>query len=129
MEQGREVFAIPGSIHSPQSRGCHWLIRQGAKLVETAEDIAEEVLPMLPVLQDTKVDKSDIRKSISNLPADQKRLLAAIGYDPVNMDKLISRTGMEINQLSAVLSQLELEKLIEVLPGGLYVRKAGLDMQ
>ena len=60
---------------------------------------------------------------------DQKRLLAAIGYDPVNMDKLISRTGMEINQLSAVLSQLELEKLIEVLPGGLYVRKAGLDMQ
>jgi len=129
MEQGREVFAIPGSIHSPQSRGCHWLIRQGAKLVETAEDIAEEVLPMLPVMQDTKVDKFDIRKSMSDLPVDQKRLLDAIGYDPVNIDKLISRTGMEINQLSALLSQLELEKLIDVLPGGQYVRKADLDMQ
>lgn len=122
MEQGREVFAIPGSIHSPQSRGCHWLIRQGAKLVETAEDIAEEILPILPVLQQEKGSKIDAVEAFSELPMAEQELLDAIGFDPVSLDKLLARTGMEINQLSASLSELELQGLIDVLPGGLFSR-------
>lgn len=122
MEQGREVFAIPGSIHSPQSRGCHWLIRQGAKLVETAEDIAEEILPILPVLQQEKGNKIDAVEAFSELPMAEQELLDAIGFDPVSLDKLLARTGMEINQLSASLSELELQGLIDVLPGGLFSR-------
>lgn len=122
MEQGREVFAIPGSIHSPQSRGCHWLIRQGAKLVETAEDIAEEILPILPVLQQEKGSKIDAVEAFSELPIAEQELLDAIGFDPVSLDKLLARTGMEINQLSASLSELELQGLIDVLPGGLFSR-------
>jgi DNA processing protein len=122
MEQGREVFAIPGSIHSPQSRGCHWLIRQGAKLVETAEDIAEEILPILPVLQQEKGNKIDAVEAFSELPMAEQELLDAIGFDPVSLDKLLARTGMEINQLSASLSALELQGLIDVLPGGLFSR-------
>ena len=122
MEQGREVFAIPGSIHSPQSRGCHWLIRQGAKLVETAEDIAEEILPILPVLQQQKGSKIDAAREFSELPMAEQELLDAIGFDPVSLDKLLARTGMEINQLSASLSALELQGLIDVLPGGLFSR-------
>lgn len=122
MEQGREVFAIPGSIHSPQSRGCHWLIRQGAKLVETAEDIAEEILPILPVLQQQKGSKIDAVEAFSELPMAEQELLDAIGFDPVSLDKLLARTGVEINQLSASLSELELQGLIDALPGGLFSR-------
>ena len=122
MEQGREVFAIPGSIHSPLSRGCHWLIRQGAKLVETAEDIAEEVLPILPVMYEDGVTKADQAEVHSDLSKAQQELLDAIGFDPVSLDILLSRTGLEIDELSASLSEIELKGLIDVLPGGLFSR-------
>jgi len=128
MEQGREVFAIPGSIHSPQSRGCHWLIRQGAKLVETAEDIAEEILPILPDLENAREVNIDAGAVLSGLQKDEKALLDAIGFDPVSLDNLLSRSGMEITELSVTLSQLELLDLIEVLPGGLFNRKSGIEM-
>jgi DNA processing protein len=125
MEQGREVFAIPGSIHSPLSRGCHWLIQQGAKLVETADDIAEELLPLLPAV----VDENDQKRTIGpgfdeGLTKEQQVLLNAIGFDPVNLDILLVRTGLEINDLSVFLSQLELQKLIDALPGGRYIRRS-----
>jgi len=128
MEQGREVFAIPGSIHSPQSRGCHWLIRQGAKLVETAEDIAEEILMMLPDVseghRDAGGNSKKVRKEMaSDLPEQEQFLMDALGFDPVTLDKLISRTGMHIDVLSVNLSQLELKGLIDSLPGGRYSRK------
>jgi DNA processing protein len=114
-EAGREVLAIPGSIHSPQARGCHALIRQGAKLVETAEDILEELrgpaqrsLPMAaPVATD---------------PADADPLLAALGHDPVTLDALLARTGEPAALLSARLLELELEGRLARLPGGLYQR-------
>ena len=122
MEQGREVFAIPGSIHSPQSRGCHWLIRQGAKLVETAEDIAEEILPILPGVPQNMGGKTDGPEVHTGVSKGERELLDAIGFDPVSLDKLLSRTGLEINQLSASLSELELKGLIDVLPGGLFSR-------
>lgn len=111
-EAGREVFAIPGSIHSPQSRGCHALIRQGAKLVETAADIAEEFsgqrpLPLVPGQDD---------------PDDADPLLAALGHDPVTLDALLARTGDSAAALSARLLELELDGRVARLPGGLYQR-------
>ena len=125
MEQGREVFAIPGSIHSPLSKGCHWLIQQGAKLVETAEDIAEEILPLLPALDEEKNENHpDNARYASNISKEGRLLLDAIGFDPVSLDILLSRTGFAIDDLSVLLSQLELQKMIDVLPGGRYMRKA-----
>ncbi len=126
MEQGREVFAIPGSIHSPQSRGCHWLIRQGAKLVETADDIAEELLPMLPSYQPGR-DSPQHNELAPHLSMAEKVLLEAIGFEPVNLDTLLSRTGMMIDELSVTLSQLELQGLIDILPGGKYSRSVKTD--
>jgi DNA processing protein len=130
-EQGREVFAIPGSIHSPLSRGCHWLIQQGAKLVETADDIAEELLPLLPSAAEEEPHSgsnggtSSGMSPVSTLSKEEQDLLNAIGFDPVNLDILIARTGFMINDLSVLLSQLELQKLIDSLPGGRYIRRAG----
>jgi len=114
MEQGRDVFAIPGSIHSPQSRGCHKLIKQGAKLAETAQDILEELAGQLAPL-------SQPQKTAA--PAgDGTDLLDMIGFDPVSMDKLCLRSGLTVSQLSAMLLALELEGRISALPGGLFQR-------
>ncbi len=114
-EAGREVFAIPGSIHSPQSRGCHALIKQGAKLVDRAEDILEE-LRMPP------------REAAADMPlrADGKEdpLLAALGFDPVTLDALVARTGMSAAELSSRLLDLELEGRVSRLPGQLFQRLA-----
>ena len=115
-EAGREVFAIPGSIHSPQSRGCHALIRQGAKLVETAEDIVEELRGQRPLPLPGGGD--------DDAPADEDPLLAALGHDPVTLDALLARTGDSAAALSARLLELELEGRVARLPGGLYQRLA-----
>ena len=123
MEQGREVFAIPGSIHSPLSRGCHWLIKQGAKLVETADDIAEEILQMLPALEETKEANNEPQANLSELSVTEQRVLDAIGYDPVTLDNIYARTGMAIDELSANLSQLELQGMLDILAGGRYCRR------
>jgi len=110
LEQGREVFAIPGSIHAPQSKGCHHLIKQGAKLVERAQDILEELghFATSPTLQIA-------------VPEDHQ-LFTHLGFDPVDIDSLIQRSGLTIGELSAILLQLELEGAIATLPGGLYQR-------
>ena len=110
LEQGREVFAIPGSIHAPQSKGCHHLIKQGAKLVEQAQDILEELghFAANPAIQ-------------AKVPENQP-LLAHLGFDPVDIDSLIQRSGLTIDALSAILLQLELEGAVATLPGGLYQR-------
>ncbi|MEA1890383.1 MAG: DNA-processing protein DprA [Pseudomonadota bacterium] len=134
MEQDREVFAIPGSIHSPQSRGCHWLIKQGAKLVETAEDIAEEILMMLPDVSKEHEDtggnsNNKCKDTVLELPEQERLLLDALGFDPVPLDSLISRTGMGIEELSVNISQLELKGLIESLPGGVFSRRVKLRCQ
>jgi len=112
-EAGREVFAIPGSIHSPQARGCHALIRQGAKLVETAEDIVEELRGQRP-LPLPEADPAE--------PGREDPLIAALGHDPVTLDALLARTGESAAVLSARLLELELEGRVARLPGGLYQR-------
>jgi DNA processing protein len=126
-EAGREVFAIPGSIHSPQSRGCHALIRQGAKLVETAHDIVEE-LGVLAVGAgaadgaDTHSRDSPVPSVRPDEPADA--VMRALGHDPVTLDALISRCGWPAAELSARLLELELDGQLARLPGGLFQRRS-----
>jgi DNA processing protein len=115
LEQGREVFAIPGSIHSPQSKGCHHLIKQGAKLVECAQDILEE-LGLAAKKPGQRVTAAP------DAPAAAHPLLEHLGYDPIDADSLCQRSGLTIEALSAILLQLELDGHIAVLPGGLYQR-------
>lgn len=117
-EQGREVFAIPGSIHSPQARGCHALIRQGAKLVESAQDILED-LRLAPASQ---AAPSSEEADLANAPDDEASLLLAMGYDPVSFDVLQARTGIDTPTLQARLLELELDGRVARLPGGLLQR-------
>ena len=115
-EQGRDVFAIPGSIHAPQSKGCHILLKQGAKLVETAQDILEELSYQLPAAT----------RSATGQPAETQsanyELLDHMGFDPIDIDTLNARCGLTIAELSAMLLTFELEGRISTLPGGLYQR-------
>ncbi|MBC7381166.1 MAG: DNA-protecting protein DprA [Burkholderiaceae bacterium] len=117
-EQGKEVFAIPGSIHSPQSRGCHALIRQGAKLVESAQDVLEEL--RLPAIHATATATA---RNTQEQP-DEPGLLQSLGFDPVSLDALVARTGMGTAALLAQLLALELDGQVARLPGGLFQRMA-----
>jgi DNA processing protein len=114
-EQGREVFAVPGSIHSPLAKGCHALIKQGAKLVESARDILEELrLPPTPPLSVPSPEA----------PVDERalRLLRALGDESCDMDTLTARSGLPPGELAALLTQLELDGHVATLPGGLIQR-------
>ncbi|MDB5732005.1 MAG: protecting protein DprA, partial [Variovorax sp.] len=119
VEQGKEVFAIPGSIHSPQSRGCHALIRQGAKLVETAEDVLEELA--LPDAPDS-IANNEITARVSGDFDAENPLLDALGHDPASLDALGARTGWSTAALQAKLLELELGGHAARLPGGLFQR-------
>jgi len=121
-ECGREVFAVPGSIHSPLSRGCHALIRQGAKLVESAQDIVEELRPTQPSVQPAAAAPEN--DAGSDAPAAADGLLQAMGHDPVTLDALGARSGWPVHVLSAKLLELELAGAVERLPGGLYQRRS-----
>jgi len=110
-EAGREVFAIPGSIHNPLSRGCHALLRQGAKLVESAADVLEELRPgAAPAVV------------AADAPRTRDPLLQALGHDPVTLDALVARTGWPAHELSAKLLELELDGQVARLPGQLFQR-------
>ncbi len=116
-EQGREVFAIPGSIHSPLSKGCHQLIREGAKLVETAQDILEEQAFSPP----SRTSKSS--RQAPNRPEESGcALLDAMGFDPVTIDTLADRSGLTAETLYAMLLDMELEGRVSRLPGGRFQR-------
>ncbi len=116
-EAGREVFAIPGSIHSPLAKGCHQLIRQGAKLVESAQDILEE----LRLFTSTPAPAIEPGPTISAVP-ESAALLEALGHDPCAIDTLAARAGLTPEALLAMLLQLELEGHVASLPGGRYQR-------
>ncbi len=116
-EQGKEVFAIPGSIHSTQSRGCHALIKQGAKLVECAQDVLEE----LQFTQGNTVMSAETTHTThAHLPTTDAALLDALGFDPVSLDALQARTGLDTPSLQVQLMTLELQGRITRLPGGLF---------
>lgn len=125
-EQGRDVFAIPGSIHAPQSRGCHALIRQGAKLVESAQDVLEELrLPPAPApLAPSTADGAQPHHSSSSAAQHppETPLLQALGFDPMGVDALVARTGIDAASLQVELLELELAGHVARLPGGLYQR-------
>ena len=114
-EQGKEVFAIPGSIHATQSRGCHALIRQGAKLVESAQDVLEDLPGFAAGLSPAPA------ASVPMNP-DPDDVLQALGMDPVSLDALQARTGLDTARLQARLMALELEGQVARLPGGLLQR-------
>ena len=117
-EQGKDVFAIPGSIHSPQSRGCHYLIKQGAKLVETAQDVMEELK-----IQPSSISHADLSADDGDeAPQGDSSFLSALGFDIVSLDALQARTGLPTPQLQAKLLELELDGFVMRLPGGLFQR-------
>jgi DNA processing protein len=111
LEQGREVFAIPGSIHSPQSKGCHWLIKQGAKLVECADDIIQELGLQAPTGQ---------AEDTAEPTGGGDPLLEVLGHAPASLDSLSARSGRAVQDLAVDLTRLELAGRIEKLPGGLF---------
>jgi DNA processing protein len=114
-DQGRDVFAIPGSIHSPLSKGCHVLIKQGAKLVESAQDILEEI---------SVIARNTPSASMAVAVAQpcHSALYDQLGFDPVDGDTLAARSGLDAAALATQLLELELQGLLEVLPGGAYRR-------
>lgn len=116
-DQGREVFAIPGSIHSPLSKGCHKLIKDGAKLVETAQDVLEELgISLAP-------NPSSAVGTAGALAGDAGLVLAALGYDPTNVDVIAERTSLAAEAVTVALLQLELDGQISSLPGGVFQRR------
>jgi DNA processing protein len=124
-EQGKEVFAIPGSIHSTQARGCHALIRQGAKLVESAQDVLEELKLVPGLTLSTDLPPAAGQDADCTGPsATDTALLAALGFDPVGLDALQARCGLDTASLQAQLMTLELDGLVKRLPGGLFQRQA-----
>ncbi len=132
MEQNRPVMAIPGSIHNPHSKGCHLLIKQGAKLVESAQDIAEELSPSVAMLSDQirdqlqQSDSPNLEKNsedpICQLPDSQQKVLSAMGHDPISFDHLMAATSMAVAELNSDLMLLELSGWISKSPGSQYQR-------
>ena len=124
-EQGKDVFAVPGSIHSTQARGCHALIKQGAKLVESANDVLDELRPAPSLHGVPKVHcDPDLLEPIGPDFAPPTGLLACLGFDPAGLDLLQTRSGLDTPQLQAELMTLELQGHVARLPGGLYQRLA-----
>lgn len=129
-EQGREVFALPGSIHNPLARGCHRLIRQGARLVETAVEIVDELAPLAQALGERLRERLAAPPQAAAAPAasgstrdaDYVRVLAALGHDPIGLDELATRTGFGIPELSSMLLLLELDGDVTSVGGGRYQR-------
>lgn len=121
IDMGREVFAIPGSIHSPQARGCNWLIQEGARLVQGAVDILDELrLPTLSQAAPSATARADTFPSQAEAGGSTDPVITAMGHDPVDFDTLQARTGMDTAALQARLLTLEIEGYVARLPGGRF---------
>jgi DNA processing protein len=130
-EQGREVFAVPGSIRNPLAQGCHALIRQGAKLIESASDIVCELGPLAGVLtrrrEPTAAASRDLPDRI--LDKEYEILLDALGFEPASVDALVDRTGLTAGAVASMLLMLELDGRVESYAGGMFVRTCAKDRQ
>ena len=115
-EQGRDVFAIPGSIHAPLAKGCHWLIKNGAKLVECAEDILEEL----------KIPQQSASALAAPAIEEPDRFLEAMGHAPISVDEIARRTGKTAAVIAARLTRLQIEGRIAAIAGGLFQRLQGV---
>jgi len=123
LDQGREVFAIPGSIHNPLARGCHSLLRNGAKLVEEIYDIIEELGQYIPVPHRMEPAHSSPATAVHGLDQQQQKVLHNLGFEPTSVDTLIVRTGFTADILTTTLLTLELAGLVTTTPGGFYTRR------
>jgi len=128
-EQGREVFALPGSIHNPMSKGCHRLIKEGAKLVETVAEILQDLAPLagqlaasLRQLQPAILENSEHQPNLGDDP-DYQALWDCLGHDPLTADTIIQNSGLTPKAVSAMLQMLELRGRVEAHPGGGFSRK------
>ena len=119
VEQGKDVFAVPGSVLSPQSKGCHWLIQQGAALVQSPQDVLSEL--QLPLMQHVQ---TVVRQSVgcNDRDKDSEMLLKWIGYDPTSQDEIIRRSGLSSGQVLSILSELELKGVVTRCGNGQYTR-------
>ena len=119
-EQGREVFALPGSIHNPMARGCHQLLRDGATLVESVNDIMAEIAPLAGHLLQTSAESTQTKDGAETDDEEYVKLRKNLGHDPIGIDELVARSGLTIDQVSSMLLILELDGKIEKLSGGRY---------
>ncbi|NNF66756.1 MAG: DNA-protecting protein DprA [Gammaproteobacteria bacterium] len=122
IDYGREVFAIPGSIHNPLARGCHRLIREGAKLVESASDILEELAPVFCAANEPLVTAADSNTEESGLDEDYQKLLESVGFEPTQIDTMVERSGLTANAVSSMLLVMELRGYVSSAAGGGYTR-------
>ena len=135
LEQVREVFAIPGSLHNPLARGCHQLIRQGAKLVENIQDIIEELGPLSEAALSSQTALSrrenTIKSSSGTFKIDEQQtyVLDCLGSDPTSIDTLVERSGLTAEALSSILLVLELHNQVVSVPGGAYIRLGQEEMK
>jgi len=125
-DEGREVFALPGSIQNPLARGCHELIKQGAKLTETAHDILSELnfSDFFATTTAARAGPASPKSPAAGMDKDRKILLDALGFDPAGIDLLVVRTGLKPEAVSSIMLTLELEGYVQAAPGGRYSRVA-----
>lgn len=127
VEFGREVFAIPGSIHNPLAKGCHMLIRQGAKLVEQANDIFEELAPTLSHLisEDQKPKELIHPQPVHELSAQEAKIMEAMGYETTSIELIVERTHLPVEEISSTLLVLEMQGIVQAEPGGYRIIGGG----
>ncbi len=118
IDQSREVFAIPGNIHHPESAGCHWLIQEGAKLVTCPEDIIVELPQDDQTIISPEENSNLIQKSLSGLSEMQSNILSLISYEITALDSIIETSGLATDEVSMILFELEMASIIESIPGG-----------
>jgi DNA processing protein len=131
--QGRDVFALPGSIHNPLAKGCHRLIRDGARLVESVDEILQELAPLAGQLASrlqgelaaSSAPSLEMRAADPQfeLDSEYRRLWSCLGYDPTPVDSIVEQSGLTARAVSAMLLMLELRGMVEAHPGGAFSRK------
>lgn len=120
LDEGREVFAVPGNVEMDQSKGPHWLIKQGAKLVESVEDVLEELNMVMP--ESRKSEKPNSRRADDfNLSPEEEKIRSVLSLEPQLMDNIAAETGFSIPQVSSLLMMLEMKKVVRQLPGKMFV--------